>query len=353
MPNRQREPKDGGVTAPSARLRVAPRSVAAAVATVGLTLAGLRVLASAHRVIVWVLIAASIATLLSPTIQLLARSIPRGVAVAAVMLASIGVVAGATYGLVGDVVAQTRTLEEQAPKLAARLEREGRFADAAREARLSERVRAWVTEIPARLRGGTPAEAFRAAATRGLAFLAVTVLTVFFLLHGPNLVRAAGRQIRAEERRRAATRIAAAVYRRSFGYARGTLVMALLAGGVAYALARLGGVPGPAPLAVWVALWDAVPLLGALIGALPIVVFAAVLDPTKGVVIALAFVAYQSVEYLLLQRRLEARTARLGPFLTTAAGFAGVELYGLAGALLAMLAVCIAVVVLDEWAAPA
>jgi predicted PurR-regulated permease PerM len=202
--------------------------------------------------------------------------------------------------------------------------------------------------VPERLRGGTPAEAIRSATTRGLAFLAVFVLTVFFLLHGPKLAAAAAAQVHDDGRRALIERVGAAVHRRAFGYARGTIAMAALAGGVAYAIARLAHVPAPAPLALWVALWDIVPLLGATVGAVPIVAFAGVNDPTRGLVVLVAFVVYQVVEDLVLQPRLERATVRLGPFLTAAGGFAGLELYGLSGALLAILGVAIAAVALDE-----
>jgi predicted PurR-regulated permease PerM len=117
-------------------------------------------------------------------------------------------------------------------------------------------------------------------------------------------------------------------------------------------LARAARVPGPVPLALWVALWDAVPLLGATVGGLPIIVLASILDPWRGVAVLAAFVAYQVFEDVVLQKRLERRTVKLGPFLTAAGGFAGLELYGLTGALLAVLGLAIGAVALDESSAP-
>jgi predicted PurR-regulated permease PerM len=322
--------------------------VVAAVAVVTLTLLALRVLASAGRVIAWVLIASSTATLLYPAVETLARRIPRGIAVAVVALATLATAGGVTYGFVGDVVTQTDNLEQTAPRLAQQVEENSRFSEAATEFDLSARTEHFVKGVPERLRGGTPTEAIRSAATRGLSFLAVFILTLFFLLHGPNLVRASGHQIHDDDRRAQADHVASAVYHRAFGYARGTIAMAALAGLVAYAVARAAGVPGPAPLALWVVLWDAVPIVGAVLGALPIVVLAGIIEPARGVLLLAAFTAYQAFEYLLLQRRLERSTMRLGPFLTIVGGFAGLELYGLTGALLTILALAVASVALDE-----
>ena len=334
------------------RLRVSSRSVVIAVGVISATLLALRILASAERVLAWVLIASSTAALVAPAVEWVSRKIPRGLAVAAVAIAGLAVVGGVTYGLVDDVVRQTGNLQERAPELAEEIERDSRFAGAATEADLSARTERFVRSVPERLRGGTPAEAIRSAATRGLSFLAVFVLTIFFLLHGRDLAEAAARQVHDDDRRAMAERVGEAVYHRAFGYARGTIVTAALAGTVAYVLARIAGVPGPAPLALWVALWDAVPLLGAVIGALPIVVLAGIDDPTRGVVLLVLFVAYQAFEYVVLQRRIEARTVKLGPFLTAAGGFAGLELYGLTGALLMILALAIGAVVLDESTVP-
>lgn len=334
------------------RIRVSSRSVVIAVFVVAATLLALRILSSAERVIAWVLIASSTAALVSPAVAWVGRRIPRGLAVAAVALAGLALIGGVAYGLVDDVVEQTGNLQRRAPELAEEIETDSRFAEAATEADLSARTERFVRSVPERLRGGTPAEALRSAATRGLAFLAVFVLTVFFLLHGRDLADAAARQVHDDDRNALARKVGDAVYHRAFGYARGTIVVAALAGCVAYVLARAAGVPGPVPLALWVALWDAVPVIGALIGAVPIVLLAGVLDPARGVVLLVAFVGYQAFEYLVLQRPLERRTVRLGPFLTTAGGFAGLELYGLTGALLAILALAIGAVILDESTEP-
>jgi predicted PurR-regulated permease PerM len=124
--------------------------------------------------------------------------------------------------------------------------------------------------------------------------------------------------------------------------------MALLAGGIAYAACVAAHVPGAAPLALWVALWDVVPFVGTVVGAGPIVLLAAVADPVRGALLALVFLGYQVFEDLVLQPRVENASMRLGPFLTVAAGFAGLELRGLPGALIAVLAVTTVVAVLDE-----
>ena len=316
----------------------------------GATLAVLRLVAVSQRVIGWVLAAGAMTGLVHPLVATAGRRMHRGLAIL-VVLVSLGACAGlVAYGSVTGVVASMHRLQRAAPAAAADLERRGRFHDALRRAHLADRTRRLVDEAPQRLQGGTPAAALRSATTRGLAFLATGVLFVFFLVYGPQLAHGAGRQIHDADRRDQVEQVAAAACRRAFGYARGCIVMAALAGAIAYTAASAAHVPGPAPLALWVALWDLVPLVGAAIGAVPIVGLAAAGSPARGAALALVFVAYQVVEGLLLQRWVERRTIRVGPFLTVAGGFAGIELYGIGGAALVLLALTLTAAVADELA---
>ena len=316
----------------------------------GATLGLLAVVAAAQRVIGWILVAGTLAGLLHPLVSLLARRMPRALATAMVMLVAVGTVGTVVYRLVDDVQRETRRLQEAGPERARELERSERFGELTRDLRLSQRTDRFLRQLPERLRGGTTAEALQAAATRGVAFLATGVLTIFFLQHGPRLGRAAANQLHDVERRERLTTLGIAVYRRAFGYTGAALVMALAAGLAGYLAARLAEVPGPAALGVWVGLWDLVPLAGAAIGALPIVALAAASSGERALVVALAFVAYQVVENVLVQRNVERATVKVGPFLTLAAGLVGLELSGVAGALLAVLAATMAVSATDELA---
>jgi predicted PurR-regulated permease PerM len=55
-------------------------------------------------------------------------------------------------------------------------------------------------------------------------------------------------------------------------------------------------------------------------------------------------------EQLILLRPLQQRFVKLGPFLTVAGAFAGLELYGIGGALMVLLLLAVAVALADEWA---
>lgn len=331
------------------KLRLTPRSVLVAIGMFGLTLAALGMVAASRRVIGWILVAATLAGLLHPLVTRLQGPLRRrGVAVLLVMATVVGGTAAVIYGLVDDVQRETRRLQQAAPERAHDLEQSERFGKLARDFKLEERTKQFVDNVPERLRGGTPADALRAAGSRGVAFLATTVLTIFFLFHGPKLARSGLAQMRDDDRRARARALFVAVYGRAFGYASAALVQAVAAGLFGFALARAADVPGAAPLGIWLGLWDLVPLAGAVVGALPIVLLAAVVSGAKATALTLAFLAYQLVENMLVNRPVQRATVRVGPFLTLAAGLVGLELSGVAGALLGMLAVTVAVAAADE-----
>jgi predicted PurR-regulated permease PerM len=162
------------------------------------------------------------------------------------------------------------------------------------------------------------------------------VLSLFFLTHGPRLVRSAAAQIDDPARRLVMVEVGGAAYQRTWRYVMGRLLMATAAGLLGYLVAAMADVPGAVVLGLWCALWDIVPLLGFVIGSVPIVVLASVQEGERGVAVALVVVAYQLLEAFVLQRRVERTSIHLGPFLTVVGALLGLELYGLGGALLAV-----------------
>jgi predicted PurR-regulated permease PerM len=270
------------------------------------------------------------------------------VALALVMLLTIGIVAGIAYAVVDDLNTQVHDLQRAVPRAAREIERSERFGKPAREIHLATRAKAFVDELPERLRGGDVTSAVRSAATRGVAFLATGVLTIFFLIHGARLLESAVGQL-PEGRRPDVRRIGMAVYRRWWHYLTGTLGMAAMAGLVAFAAASLIDAPGKAPLAVWMIMLDAIPLLGVVLGALPLILLAATTASWQGAVaVTLVMLGWQAFEALVLQRRVEAQSLHIGPFVTVAVVMVGLEVYGIGGALVALIVTVLVAATLDE-----
>jgi predicted PurR-regulated permease PerM len=64
--------------------------------------------------------------------------------------------------------------------------------------------------------------------------------------------------------------------------------------------------------------------------------------------VAFVLGAWQAVEALRLQRKVEARSLHLGAFVTIVVAMVGLELYGIGGALIGLVAVVLLAATLDE-----
>ena len=319
-----------------------------AVVMLALAIAALAMISASARVIGWVLVAATFAGLLHPIVDRLASRMPRGVALAIVVLSMLAFAGLTAWRVVDDIGDQLRELQRALPAAAEEIEDSDRFGETATEARLAERIETFVDELPERLRGGDVDDALRSAATRGVAFLATFVLTIFFLIHGPRLLRGALRQMSVQRRERVKA-VAGAAYVRAWRYVIGSLGMALISGLLAYACARVLDLPGAAPLALWVALIDVVPAVGIIVGAIPLVLLAAATSPAWEVVlVALVLLLWEVFETMYLQFRVERASLHVGPFLTIAVAMVGLELYGIGGALISLVVAVCAMAAADE-----
>src|SRR5262249_43177246 len=197
------------------------------------------------------------------------------------------------------------------------------------------------------LAGGSATNALESTAARGVAFVAGLILTIFFILYGPRLFDAGLAQIPDASRRNNVEHVIMQGTRRRLDYARVQLLESFIEGVLAYTIARAAGVPGPAALGVWVALWTLLPVAGVLVGALPIVLFAGATSTTRAIVVALAFVVIGTAEFLF-ESIVERQVVEVSSFLIVFAAFGGLELDGLTGALLGILGVIVLVAICDE-----
>jgi predicted PurR-regulated permease PerM len=325
---------------------ISVRSALAVMSLLALTVLMLEIVRHSQRVIAWVLVAGAISVLVYPAVEFGARWLPRVLVVVLLVFVSLGAIGFVSYRLVNDVTSATDRLQQAAPKRAAQLEKN---SDVLRQVHLRRRVTNLVNDIPNRLTGGSATKAIESAATSGVAFVAGLILTIFFVVYGPRIFEAGMLQIGDPKRRARIEHVVMRGTRRGLDYARIKLLEALIEGLLAYVIARVAGVPGPAALGVWVGLWTLLPVAGVFVGALPIVLFAGASSLTSAIVVALAFVAIGTAEFLFTSR-VERETVEVGSFLIVFAAFAGLELDGLTGALLGVLGVIVVVAILEELA---
>jgi predicted PurR-regulated permease PerM len=302
---------------------------------------------AAKRPLGWLLVAILLAALLYPLADRLARHMPRGLAIAIVAVGGLALVGGITYRGIDEVQRQAHRIERAAPAAARDLQRSERFGEFARQAQLEDKVTTFVEELPARLRGGDTVDALRSAASRGAAFVATFVLMVFVLISGPRFIDSGLNQIRDPERRAGVHGVLKGAYPRAWRYVALSLAKAVPAGVFTWLVCLWADVPGAVLLGLWVAAWSLIPMVGVLVGSLPVVLLSVPVSlEVAGSVLAL-FLAYQVAEVLLLQRRLEARSIHVGPFISLVVAALGLELYGIGGLFGGLVIVVFALCVLD------
>jgi predicted PurR-regulated permease PerM len=169
------------------------------------------------------------------------------------------------------------------------------------------------------------------------------------VLEGPKIVAATLGLFpprRAARIQRVATDCAKSVS----GYITGNLAISVICGLLTFAVLKIFGVPFAALLALFVAIADLVPLVGATLGAVVAVIAAFIHSVPAGIAAVVFFIVYQQLENHLLQPLIFSRTVKVNPLTVLIAILVAVELAGILGALLAIpIASMIQVILRDVW----
>lgn len=119
-------------------------------------------------------------------------------------------------------------------------------------------------------------------------------------------------------------------------YVRGTAVLMVAIGASAFVGLLALGVPNALPLAVVAGLLEAVPMVGGTIGAVPAVLAAFAHSPATGLLTVALFTAIQLIENSVLVPRVMSRSVGIDPLLVILAIAAGSLLNGIVGVLMAI-----------------
>ena len=120
------------------------------------------------------------------------------------------------------------------------------------------------------------------------------------------------------------------------GYMRGQLITSVAVGVFTYLLLVICGVPNALSLALFAAVVDVIPFIGALLATAPAVLVALSQGLPTGLVVLVALFIYQEFESRVLIPKVYGRSLRLAPATVVLALLAGGVLLGVMGALLAL-----------------
>jgi predicted PurR-regulated permease PerM len=326
---------------PADRPGVPVRTIATTIAMVLATVLILVTLREVSRVVQWIVVAVFFAVALYPLVGWVEQRWTGGRRGLATLL----VFALMAVILVGLVAAFTVPLAREGTALAERLPEHIDDAQAGRGpvGDFLERTHAltYIQDNQDRIQGfasdltTSVAGLLRRLATGIAGVLTVVVLAYLMVLEGPRVVEGTLNLLNPDIRSRVRA-VAEDCARSVTGYLSGNLLISVICGVTTYIVLVVTGVPFAALIALFVAIADLIPLVGATLGAIVSLIAAAIHSVPALITVAIFAVVYQQVENHLLQPVILARTVKLNPLTVLISILIAVELAGLIGALLAI-----------------
>lgn len=178
--------------------------------------------------------------------------------------------------------------------------------------------------------------------------IVILILSLYWSLDGPRLIRSALMLIPQDQRSNMSELIAAMEARVGY-YIAGQGILALVIGLMSLVAYLLIGLPNALVLAIAAGVMEVVPLVGPFLGAVPAALVALSLSPEKLIWVIVATTIIQQLENNLLVPRIMNRTVGVNPFVTLLSLFAFSLLFGVAGALMAIPVAAIIQLVLNQF----
>lgn len=166
-------------------------------------------------------------------------------------------------------------------------------------------------------------------------FITVIFLTLYFLVDSDRLLRLVYDMVPQEYEQKAKNLISA-LGRVNGQYIRGNLIISVICGIVIFSGLTIMKVPFAGSLALFAAITDLLPLIGAFLGAAPAVIIAFSISPAIGFLTLALFVVYQQLENNLFAPNVYTRALDLSPALSFISVIIGGSLFGIFGAFIAL-----------------
>ncbi len=331
------------------------RTIVATIAMVLCTALLLLVVWDVRRILTWIVVAAFFAVALHPVVGWVQRRVTwcrRTLATLLVFVVVLLVIGGLLAAFTVPLAQEGTTFAHRLPKLVNDAQHgRGPVGD------FLQRTHAlsWIHDHQDKIRSfaqglTTPAAGVLAGVASGIAgVVTIFVLAFLMVLEGPKLVDGTLGLLREDRRDRVRT-VGADCAKSVTGYISGNLLISVICGVLTYVALKVSGVPFSGLIALFVAIADLIPMVGATIGAIVGIVAAVIHSIPAMIVMAIFFVVYQLLENHLLQPLILSRTVKLNPLTVLVAILVAVELAGILGALLAIpVAGMIQVVARDLW----
>ena len=338
---------------PDSRRRRLAGDALVVVGVVLATAALLAVVFATRAFIVWVLAAGFLAFSIDPLAQALRRKagVGRGGSFTLAM-----VVIGLVFFLIGLIVVPAvvdgaNGLLDAVPDYAERLEDSGFIQSIGAEDQVetaedgTQQIANFFSSVSSIL------GAIGAFASGAFAGFMIFVMTIYFMVYGRDLRRGVARHLGPgrEQRFLDTTK---RIYDMTRGYWYGKFIIAVIAGIFVYIPMVLLDIPYAAPLALFVAITDLIPNIGATIGAIPVVGVALFESWWKGLIMLAVIVIYQQLENSVITPKVFEKAIDLHPFLSFVVVLFFGALFGIIGTLLALPVTAAVKIILEELRRP-
>jgi len=315
----------------------------------------LYVLWVARHVLSWLLIALFLALALNPAVEWLQRHglKSRGLAAGVAFIVALAVVGGLAALFIPTLVDQVDSFANKVPDYVHDLTKgRGRFGFLETRYHIVERVKEAVKGGGVgkfAVGAGAALTVTKSVLTAVAATLTIVFMTFFLLLEGPAwMERIYG--VIPEGSQQRWRQVGHDVYRTVGGYVTGNLFISVIAGVSSGVLLWIVGVPYAIALGLVVAILDLIPLAGATIAAILVVLVAiAASGTTAAIIVGVFFIVYQQLENHLIQPLVYGRTVQLSPLAVLVSVLIGAQIAGVLGALAAIPVAGAIQVLLVDW----
>ena len=291
----------------------------------------------ARSVIILIVVALFLAIGLNPTVEwMVARGIRRGLAVLVVFLVVIGAFVGFGYAVLPPVIQQSNDFVSQLPHYLHQLRQDRTIRNFDDDYHVIAKAQAYVRsgQLGTRAFGGIVGVG-RVVLNAVFSAFSLLIMTLYFLAALPSMKRQAYRLVPSTRRERVSL-LSDEVINRIGGFVSGALTVAFIAGASSYVFLLVVGLPFALALAVFVAIFDLVPLVGASIAAVVVSLLGFTQSAGVGIACIVFYVAYQQFENYVIYPRVMRRAVDVPAPVTVVAVLLGGALLGVVGALLAI-----------------
>ncbi|MGY4720420.1 AI-2E family transporter [Naumannella cuiyingiana] len=291
-----------------------------------------------QSVIMLVVLSLFIALGLNPLVEFLTRrGLRRGIGVLGVAVIGLGLVALALWAIIPIVIDQVNSLSAAMPAVLDRLLTNPRIAALDHDYQISQRLSdfigsgQWANQAFGGLLG-----AGVAVANTVFSLVVTIVLTLYFLISLPSIKRAIY-QLAPASRRPRARYLADKMMRQVGGYLTGMFFVSLCAATCAFIFLNIAGIGRYAlALAIVVALFAFIPLVGSTISLTIVALIGFSLSIPQGVACVIYGLVYQQFDAYVIQPRVFQRSVDVPGVIVVIAAISGGILYGVVGAILAI-----------------